>query len=76
MSTLEAVFAVIGLVALIGVVFLWHMLRINAQPLEEDRAAPYREGLYAAARIQGYAQELERAIYAEAIRHAEDKPSG
>jgi hypothetical protein len=71
MGFLEAVLAVIGLVALIGVVVLWHLLRTNAQPLEEDLAAPYREGLHAAVRIQGYAQELEQQIYAEALRHAE-----
>jgi hypothetical protein len=41
------------------------------QPAEEDLAAPYREGLHAAIRMQGVALALEQQLYAEALRHAE-----
>ena len=38
----------------------------------DDRAAPYREGLQAANRIQRVAQDLEQQIYAEAARQIEN----
>jgi hypothetical protein len=72
MGFLEAVLALIGLVALIGAVARWHMQRPPATPPEEDVAAPYREGLHAAVRMQRVAQDLEQQIYAEAARHVID----
>jgi transposase len=39
------------------------------QPPEDDLAAPYREGLHAAVRLQRSAQDLEQQIWAEAARH-------
>ncbi len=77
MNVLVILLAVIGLVLLI-------MLAAGAlvaerppePPVEEDIAAPYREGLHAAVRMQRVAQDLEQQLYAEAIRQAEDNPSG
>jgi len=77
MGLLEAVLALIGLVALIGAIARWHMRRLpDPPPAEPDLAAPYREGLHAAIRMQGVAQDLEQQLYAEAIRlSAEAEPS-
>ncbi len=79
MGVLEAVLAVIGLLALVGAAVFWRMLRINAQPLEEDLAAPYREVLHAAIRLQNAAQDAKQQLFAEALRQAEaesDQPRG
>jgi hypothetical protein len=76
MGVVEAVLAIIGLVALVGVIVGWQLRRMAEPGAEADLAAPYREGLHAAIRIQGVAQELEQQIYAEALRYAEDKPDG
>jgi hypothetical protein len=73
MGFLEAVLALVGLVALIGAIARWHIQGLSDRPVEEDLAAPYREGLHAAVRIQGVAQDLKRQLYAEALRHAEDQ---
>jgi hypothetical protein len=71
MGFVEAVLAVIGLVALIGVIVREHLRQLpGRRPEEEDLAAPYREGLHAAIRIQGAAHDLEQQLYAEALRHA------
>jgi hypothetical protein len=51
----------------------WNSQRLPGQPPEADLAAPYREGLHAAIRMQGVAQDLEQQLYAEAIRRAEDE---
>lgn len=76
MGLLEAVLALVGLVALIGAVARWHLRRLPEPPPDEaDLAAPYREGLHAAIRMQGVAQDLEQQLYAEAMRHAESDPS-
>jgi hypothetical protein len=72
MGFIEAVLALIGLVAIIGAVVHWHLQRLPRRPAEEDLAAPYRDGLQAAIRIQGVAHDLEQQIYAEALRHAKD----
>jgi hypothetical protein len=73
MGVLEAVLALIGLVALIGAIARRQLRRLpEPPPSEPDLAAPYREGLHAAVRMQRVAQDLEQQIYAEAVRHAED----
>lgn len=64
--------ALLGLVLLIRAA--WDFLE---EPLPEptpepvvDLAAPYWEGLHAAARLQQTAMELEQQMYAEAVRHS------
>jgi hypothetical protein len=77
MGVIEAVLALIGLLALVGLVVRWHLWRRLPEvppPTEEDVATPYREGLEAALRIQVVAQGLEQQMYAEAIEHAEARP--
>jgi hypothetical protein len=72
MSVIEVVLAVIGALTLVGVLAaaLWPG-RPESDPLPEpDLAAPYRDGLYAAMRIQGVAKDLEHQLYVEAMRHA------
>jgi hypothetical protein len=77
MWLLEAALALIGLVSLIGAVVRWHLRRSSAlPPVEADLAAPYREGLHAAIRMQGVAQDLEQQMYAEAVRRAESQSGG
>jgi hypothetical protein len=68
MEAVIAVLALIGLVSLVGVGIRW--CEEPAPPVEADLAAPYREGLHAAVRMQSAAQDLERQIYEEAARHA------
>lgn len=46
----------------------------ESAPPPEDPAAPYREGLYAAIRMQRVAQDLEQQIYDEAARQMEREP--
>jgi len=72
MSVIEAVLAVFGVLALVAVVaaVLWPERLEAEQSPEPDLAAPYREGLYAAMRIQGVAKDLEQQLYVEAMRHA------
>jgi hypothetical protein len=48
----------------------------SAKAPEDDLAAPYREGLHAAVRLQRSAQDLEQQIWAEAARHADAESSG
>ena len=74
MGLLEAVLALIGLVALIAITVRWCLRPPSGVSLEEDLAAPYREGLHAAVRLQRVAQDLEHQLYAEAVRQAEDNP--
>jgi len=76
MGFLEAVLILIGLVALIGAIARWYLRRPPEPPAEADMAAPYREGLHAAIRMQGVAQDLEQQLYAEALRHAEAESDG
>ncbi len=71
MGVLEAGLALIGLVALIGAIAYWFLRRLPDTPVEEDLAAPYREGLHAAVRLQSAARDLEQKMYTEAMRHAE-----
>jgi hypothetical protein len=70
MGVLEAILALIGLVALTAAVIGWRDAR-PVEPPVEDLATPYREGLHAAIRMQGVAQDLEQQIYAEAAQHME-----
>jgi hypothetical protein len=76
MGALETVLAGIGLMAVIGGVVRWHLARSVEPPPEPDLAAPYREGLHAAMRMQVVAQDLEQQMYAEAIRRADSQPDG
>jgi hypothetical protein len=71
MGRLEAVLALIGLAALIGAIAYWCLRRLSGTPVEEDLAAPYREGLHTAVRLQSTARDLEQKMYVEALRHAE-----
>lgn len=68
MGVLEAFLALVGLATLIGRVLRWYH-QPPTVPLEEDVAAPYREGLHAAVRMQRVAQDLEARLYAEAASH-------
>ncbi len=70
--------ALIGLAIVVGAATVrWRLRGRRAAPtLAEDRAAPYREGLHAAIRIQTAAQELEQQLYAEAARRAEADAGG
>jgi hypothetical protein len=72
MGLIEAALALVGLVALMGGIARWHMQREPAQVPEDDLAAPYREGLHAAIRMQGVAQDLKQQLYAEADKHVRD----
>jgi hypothetical protein len=72
MGLVEAALALVGLVAVIGAVVRWYVGQASIQPSEDDLAAPYREGLHAAMRMQAVAQDLEQQLYAEAMRHAKE----
>jgi hypothetical protein len=80
MSVIEGILAFVGLVALIVVVVAIMApekpQQQEAAAVEDDLAAPYREGLYAAMRMQGAAQDLEQRIYSEALSHREQMPPG
>jgi uncharacterized protein involved in exopolysaccharide biosynthesis len=70
MGVIEALLAFVGLATLATLAL--GALRQEKQPIEQpvdDVAAPYREGLHAAVRLQRVAQDLEQQIYAEAARH-------
>lgn len=69
MGVLEAFLAFVGLVALISRIVRWYLTQLPTVQPEEDVAAPYREGLHAAVRMQRAAQDLEAKLYAEAARH-------
>jgi hypothetical protein len=75
MGVLEAMLAFVGLVAVARGLDRWRYQEEPESLPEEDLAAPYREGLYAAIRMQTVAQELEQQMYAEAIRRT-DSQSG
>jgi hypothetical protein len=76
MGAVEAILAVIGLVALVlvGVAVMGND-EPPASPAE-DVAEPYREGLHAAVRMQKVAADLEQQIYAEAAKHSGSGGSG
>lgn len=72
MAVVEALLAVFGLIFLVLLVTTpWS--EKPEQPPEDDLAAPYREGLHAAVRMQRVAQDLEQQIYAEAAQHLDDE---
>lgn len=76
MGVVEAALAVIGLVFLL--LLLIDSLKRGKPETpspEADLAAPYREGLHAAVRLQRSAQDLEQQIWAEAARHADAETS-
>ena len=67
MGAVEAALALVGLVALILLV-LGALAAASDKPSIEDPAAPYREGLHAAVRMQRVAQDLEHQLLVEAAR--------
>jgi hypothetical protein len=73
MGVVEAILAVLGVVfvGLIVWAALWGEAPTVIAP-PEDLAAPYREGLHAAVRMQRVAADLEQQIYAEAAKQFED----
>ena len=76
MVVLAAVLLIAGLALLLLLAIIALRERAPEPPPEEaDLAAPYREGLHAAIRIQGVAQDLEQQLYAEALRQAETEAS-
>ena len=65
MMVLIVILAIIGLLALIALA-ISALSHEPSSPPEPDLAAPYREGLHAAIRLQRTAQDLEQQIYSEA----------
>jgi len=74
MEVLVALLALIGLAALVLIALAWFSEETDKPTSEEDLAAPYREGLRAAVRLQVVAQDLERQMYVEAARHLGSEP--
>jgi hypothetical protein len=74
MNPAEIVLTLVCLAALVKAAVRRHLRRQPVPPPEADLAAPYREGLHAAIRVQAAALELERQLHVEAIRHAKDTP--
>lgn len=64
MIAILIILALIGLLALIALAVV--ALSQPPAPPEPDLAAPYREGLHAAVRLQRSAQDLEQHIWAAA----------
>lgn len=71
------ILAVIGLLALMLLAIAALSDKAPAPPPADDPAAPYREGLHAAVRMQRVAQDLEQQLYTEAAKHlgAEGEPA-
>ncbi|HTZ88594.1 MAG TPA: hypothetical protein VMB05_18175 [Solirubrobacteraceae bacterium] len=79
MAALTVGLAVIGIVVVsLAIAVLVKAEQQPPLPPAEDRAAPYREGLHAAIRLQRVAQDLEQQIYteAEAVRRARAADAG
>lgn len=68
MGAFLAVLLVVVFALLVGCAVLWHRAEDSPPRDEPDLAAPYREGLHAAIRLQTVAQELEGQLYTEAMR--------
>lgn len=77
MAVVEAIMAVLGVVFLALIVWVVVSPGLpQTSPGPEDLAAPYREGLHAAVRMQKVAADLEQQIYAEAARHLDSPATG
>jgi hypothetical protein len=78
MNVVVMILAAIGLLLLILLLIGFVCDKAPTAPPPEDAATPYREGLYAAIRMQRVAQDLEQQIHAEAAKHtdAQTKQSG
>jgi hypothetical protein len=80
MHVLIMLLAIIGLVLLMLLALgaISDSSRHASAPPPDDPAAPYREGLHAAIRMQRVAQDLEQQLYTEAARQlgAEGESSG
>lgn len=76
MAVIEAVLAGLGVLFLVVLALSLVSRDETPAPPVEDLAAPYREGLHAATRLQLAALDLEQQIYAEAARHAHDQRGG
>lgn len=77
MEALIGILALVGLVSLVSAAVRWYQQQApEPPPIEADLAGPYREGLHAAIRMQGVAQDLEQQMYAEAVRRSESRPDG
>jgi hypothetical protein len=76
MAAVEAILAVLGVLFLALIVMVAVSDRDEPPAPVEDLAAPYREGLHAAVRMQRVAQDLEQQIYAEAARHLSEPGEG
>jgi hypothetical protein len=63
-------------VVVLALVVIGALAGITPDSPGEDRAAPYREGLHAANRMQRVAQDLEQQIYAEAAQQIESDRGG
>jgi hypothetical protein len=78
MNVFVILLAVIGLLALLllAMTALSDSTAKAAPSPPDDPAAPYREGLHAAIRMQRVAQDLEQQLYTEAARQlgAEGEP--
>lgn len=78
MGVLVVVLALLILAAVIGAGVYWYSQQPLPEPppAEADLAAPYRDGLHAAMRMQTVAQDLERQMYAEQVRRANEGSGG
>lgn len=73
MIALAVFVAFIAILAVVCVV-TWYVEEGQRKVRRADDVA-YREGLEAAMRLQGVAQDLQQQIHAEAMRHAADPRS-
>jgi hypothetical protein len=69
MAIISVVLAIIAIVVVALAIIALTRPEPGPPPVEADLAAPYREGLHAAVRLQRSAQDLEAQIWAEAARH-------
>ena len=70
MMTVLGVLTAICAVAAVLLVWAGDGKQKAEQSAREDRAAPYRDGLHSAIRLQTMAQDLEQQIYTEAAKQA------
>jgi hypothetical protein len=75
MAAVASIPVALGVIVL-ALIVIGALAGLSPDPPGEDRAAPYREGLQAANRIQRVAQDLEQQIYAEAARQTESEEGG